>query len=84
MNVSENPANVPFKEIGVIVLTITYFIFLRFFYPPVFYIMCILVSAIAIIAASPKMLIPLNLLILFVAAVGLLTGELGLKNFRSI
>lgn len=74
----------PLKEISLIVFTLSYFMFLKFFYPPVFYMMCICMTVAIITVASPKKLIPLNLLIFSFAVVGFLTGALGLKNFRSL
>ena len=73
----------PFKEISATLFIISYFLFLKTFYPPIFYIISVSMI-VAIILAGPQRLILLNLLILAVATVGFLTGALGLKNFRSI
>ena len=73
----------PFKEISATLFIISYFLFLKTFYPPIFYIISISMI-VAIIMAGPRKLILLNLLILAVGTVGFLTGALGLKNFRSI
>ena len=73
----------PFKEISATLFIISYFLFLKTFYPPIFYIISVSMI-VAIILAGPRRLILLNLLILAVATVGFLTGALGLKNFRSI
>ena len=79
----------PLKEICMTVFMFSYFMFLKTFYPPIFYMMCSFFVAAMVIAVSPQRLILLNLLILAVGAVGLLTDNLaiglsGLKNFRSI
>jgi len=58
--------------------------FLKHFYPPIFYMIFISIAVTIIIVSSPKILIPLNLIIFSLVVVGFLTHELGLKNFRSI
>jgi len=73
----------PVKEISAAAFLISYLLFLKVFYPPIFYLMS-LTMIISAILAGPQRLILLNLLILAVATVGFLTGALGLKNFRSI
>jgi len=85
MNSSQSFSEIfPFKEVLITAFTLLYFMFLKFFYPPVFYMMFISIAVTIIIVSSPKILIPLNLIIFSLVVVGFLTGELGLKNFRSL